>query len=277
MLRNGDITLTNVSYVEVPIAAEAVGLSAEQIAGVAWCDDRWGSGDQVRVRAGAWVIRSGSECIVVDPLLAADDIFHEPNTAAVHRTNIASAFARDGVPIGSVTQVVMSHLEGIGLVAARSADEPDVFEPFFPNARIRLSQHCVDAVRSDPEPHWTVDVWRDLLANGHVDALGDHENLAAGVTVEHTGAHDVGHCVVHIDGATKATHLGHLALTPMHLDTGPCEGKHLDHHEAERLLRRFTDDGRLLLGGLWPPPGAGRYLDNHFVPASSNQTHERVP
>ncbi len=62
--------------------------------------------------------------------------------------------------------------------------------------------------------------------------------------------------------------LGHLAVSPVHLTTGECPQQHIDPAAVESLLRALTDDGRTLIGPLWPAPGFGRWVDGAFVAGS---------
>lgn len=64
--------------------------------------------------------------------------------------------------------------------------------------------------------------------------------------------------------APAATFVGHLALSPLHLATGPCVPQHVDPEAAWRVLRTCADDGRLLPGPLWASPGAGRWTGTAF-------------
>ena len=55
-----------------------------------------------------------------------------------------------------------------------------------------------------------------------------------------------------------ATLIGHLALSPLHCvipDTGP----HLDPRGAAAVLQTLDGGERLLVGPLWPTPGAARW------------------
>jgi hypothetical protein len=114
------------------------------------------------------------------------------------------------------------------------------------------------------------DAWRALLEAGLVDTYRDGEEVVAGVRAEVTGAHCPGHSVMHFSaaaspaGAPAATFLGHLAISPLHLTTGECPQQHPEPQAAWKALRRCADDGRLLIGPLWPSPGCGRWRDRAF-------------
>jgi hypothetical protein len=273
----GPIELIRVTYVDIAIAPDAVGLSAENIDAVPWSAPWWASDDGIRVGAGAWVAREGTEVIVVDPLLAADDIFHAPDAASAHQAAISASFAAAGVPIDSVTQVVLSHIEGIGMVAVRRPvvggdEDTGQWVPFFPNARVRVSADALAHFRRDAPEHFSSDAWLQLVDGGHITTMSDGDEIAPGVRIEQTDAHDIGHVVIRFgelaDGdrrRAQATHIGHLALSPLHLVTGPCPDRQHDADAAERVIRALADDGSLLLGGLWPTPSAGRLQGDVFV------------
>ena len=116
--------------------------------------------------------------------------------------------------------------------------------------------------------HWSDDVWRGLFADDLVGTYSAGASLLPGMTAEFTGAHNPGHHVFHFGDPSgpDATYVGHLAVSPLHLSTGACEQQHLEPDRAWQLLHSFADDGRILLGPLWPSPGAGRWTGSEFVP-----------
>ena len=62
-------------------------------------------------------------------------------------------------------------------------------------------------------------------------------------------------------GDDVATMLGHLALSPLHcVIEGTCR-LHVDPAAATAELHTLND-GRLLIGPLWPEPGAIRWTDD---------------
>jgi hypothetical protein len=268
----GSVTLTRVLYVDAAVPPEVVGLSATELAGLVggataptWCDQRWAADGQVRVAAAAWVASVGDEHIVIDPFGNADDILHDPEHAASHQAAIAAAFQASGIPMETIARVVVSHIEGIAMNAVRRDGR---WSPFFPNARIAVGDSALATLTNAPD-HWTVDAWRQLIDDGAVDTFAAGETLLPGVVAQHTGAHNAGHHVFHFgegsDGAPLASTVGHLAISPLHLVTGPCAAQHPDPELAWQQLCSLAADGRILLGPLWPSPGAGRWIDGQFV------------
>lgn len=187
----------------------------------------------------------------------------ESASAEVHYAAVAEAFASAGIPVEAVSDVVLSHVEGLGLIVRRSGD---TFTPYFPNATMRLGVEAInDFEASPPDDDWTNDVWRQLLGDGLVVSYGDGDEIAPGVVAEHTGAHNPGHFVFHFGDGPQVTFVGHLAVSPLHLSTGPCEPQHNDPELAWRRLSELAADGRVLIGPLWPSPGAGRMIAGQFV------------
>jgi hypothetical protein len=264
VLEIGPVTLTRVLYTDAVVPADAVGLTLDEALAVPWCDERWATGDGVRVAAAAWVVTSGERVVVLDPFRNADDILHDPETAEVHRTAIAEACARAGVPVGTVTDVFLSHVEGLGMVAVRDGDG---WAPFFPDARIVVGEPSMRVLDEAPG-HWTTDVLARLVTSGAAVVVADGAELAPGVVVEHTGAHGPDHHVVHVGPGPDVTFVGHLAVSPLHLSTGVCEPQHDDPGRALERLLAYAADGRLLIGPLWPSPGAGRFAGGRFEPVS---------
>jgi hypothetical protein len=212
--------------------------------------------------------------VVIDPFGNADDIFHDVQYAGDHQRAIAAAFDRAGIPIDQVSAVVLSHIEGLGMSAIRrtdlvetDVDEPEGWVPFFPNATISVSDASFASFDPSAGDHWTSDVWRQLFADDLVDTYTSGVTLLPGMTTEFTGAHNPGHHVFHFGDASRptATYVGHLAVSPLHLSTGVCAPQHLEPERAWELLHSFADDGRILLGPLWPSPGAGRWTGTEFV------------
>ncbi|MCU1354267.1 MAG: hypothetical protein JWM05_3476 [Acidimicrobiales bacterium] len=266
VLAAGPVRLTRVLYTDAVVPAEAVGLTVEAAQAVAWCDERWATDEGVRATAAAWVASRGDQHVVMDPFRNADDIFHDPESADVHIAAITAAFAASGIPVEAVTHVLLSHIEGLGMVAVRDGAS---WRPFFPNAQILIGVTSKADFEDAPPDHWSSDVWRDLLASGRVATYEDGDEIVPGVVIEHTGAHNPGHHAIHFGPGPEVTFVGHLAVSPLHLSTGLCEPQHVDPQRALDLLLGYAADGRLLIGPLWPSPGAGRFLDGVFEPVAT--------
>ncbi|WP_426573744.1 hypothetical protein [Aquihabitans sp. McL0605] len=248
------VRLTRVLYLDAAIDPEPTGLTPEEVRSVRWADPDWATDGQVRAASCAWVIETDGRRIVVDPSGNIDDLLHEPSSTAAHQEAYAAAFAAAGIPIETVDTVLLSHIESIGLSAVRDGDG---WQPYFPNARILLSDAALAHSVAEPEGGDVEAAFAALRGAGLVDGFADGDEVAPGVRAEWTGMHNPGHCAFHVgDGATF---VGHLAVTPLHLATGPCPPQHADPDGAWRWLQAAKAGGRILIGPLWPSPGALRW------------------
>ncbi|HEY1739086.1 MAG TPA: hypothetical protein VGI86_10265 [Acidimicrobiia bacterium] len=268
----GDVELLRVGYADVTVPAERVGLSAEQIRAVPWAEPLWAEGGEPRAGAAVWLIRAGDALIAVDPAQAADDILRDGPDADFHQQAFAALLAEAGMPRESVTHAVMTHAEGVGMWAWRDGD---TWTPFFPNAPLYVSRDELDALDAGVHPsveyasplHPGLAALRD---QGVLRAVDSGEEIAPGVRVEVVGGHTPGHAVVYIEsGGHTAIMLGHLTVSPLHLATGECPQQHPDPAVVERWLDGVRSENALLIGPLWPAPGAGRWVDGAFVAMST--------
>lgn len=250
----GAVRLTRVLYLDAAIEPDATGLTRDDVRSVAWADPDWAEDGQVRAASCVWVIDAGGHRLAVDPSGNIDEILHDPASTEVHQEAYTAAFAAAGVPIETIDAVLLSHIESVGLTAVRDGDG---WRPFFPSARVLLSDAALARSDATPEGGDVGAAFASLRRAGLVDAFADGDEVAAGVRAEWTGMHDPGHCAFHV--GTEATFVGHLAVTPLHLATGPCPPQHADPEGAWRWLEAVKASGRVLVGPLWPSPGALRW------------------
>ena len=59
--------------------------------------------------------------------------------------------------------------------------------------------------------------------------------------------------------------VGHLAVTPLHLVTGPCPQQHPHPDEAQARIETLLTEDAVLIGPLWPTPAA-RWNGKELVP-----------
>ena len=176
--------------------------------------------------------------------------------------------ADTGMPRESVTHAVMTHAEGIGMWAWRDGD---TWTPFFPNAPLYASRVELDALDAGVHPAAEYAMaahpgLQALRAQGVVRAVDGGDEIVPGVRVEVVGGHTPGHMALHIEsGGDAAIMLGHLTVSPLHLATGECPQQHPDPVLVERWLDGVRHENALLIGPLWPAPGAGRWVDGAFV------------
>ena len=263
----GTVRLTRVGYADVEVPPETVGLTAEAVGSVTWAEPLWAGAGGVGAAAAAWIIESDGARIVVDPALAADAILRNETDAAAHQEAFAAVLADAGFARDTITHAVATHIDGVGMFAWR---EPDgAWTPFFPNAPILLSQRELDAIDAQhhPDPD-SRPILGELRALGAVRATGNREQITPAVAIEHTGAHTAGHQIVRIQSdGERAVIVGHLAASPLQLETGVCTLLHDEPDEAWATLVALRDEGALLIGPLWPTPGAGHWTGTALVPA----------
>jgi glyoxylase-like metal-dependent hydrolase (beta-lactamase superfamily II) len=259
----GDVTLTRVSYAEVEVEPEQVGLTAEEVAGAA-ARPEWVSNGKPRASASAWIIEHDDARIVVDPAGAVDAILRNDNDAAAHQQAFAGLLESAGYPRDSITHAVATHLDGIGMLAWR--DDDGSWVPFFTNAPILMSQRELDAIDSAPFEMQGRKLLAELEAGGAVHGTADQVELTGAVSLELTGGHNPGHMIVRIrSGGEQAIMLGHLALTPLHVALQK-DANHMDGPLANERLRALLDEDAILIGPLWPAPAAGRWNGRELVP-----------
>jgi glyoxylase-like metal-dependent hydrolase (beta-lactamase superfamily II) len=266
-LRIGEVLLTRVSYAEVDVEPEVVTLTAADVAAAPWADPAWANGDKVRASASVWVIESGGARIVVDPANAVDAILRNDNDAAAHQEAFAALLADAGFPRESITHAIATHLDGIGMFAWRNDD--GTWTRFFPNAPILMAQRELDAIDHGEFVPSGKDVLAELRAEGAVQALtGDYERVTDDVSFDFTGGHTEGHSVVRIasDGRA-AVMVGHLALNPLQF-AQEHDPNHVDADAVMATRRKLLAEDVVLIGPLWPTPGAGRWDGERLLPVS---------
>lgn len=259
--------LTRVGYLDVPVPSTLLGLTADEVTAIPWSTPTWARETQPLLGAAAWVLDTGERRLVFDPLQTLDVLLRPDRDA--ERTNqdaVARLFADAGFPVDSVDQVVMSHIDGVGMVARR--DDEGSWFPFFPRATILLSdvelqEFLRPAPAGEAEADLVREAWTALVDAGCVDTFASGETIAPGVLADVSGGHGPGHTVMHFqrDEAVELSLIGHLAVSPIHLATGACAALNEDPAAAWRLLQENAADGRLIAGALWPTPGYGRWRD----------------
>ena len=267
-LKYGGVSLRRVSYLDVPVPAELLGLDEATVQGLDWASPAWAEAGQVRIGAAAWFSESGGQRFVLDPVQAVDVVLRaDAEAEAANEKAIGELFEGQGFARDSIDVVLMTHIEGVGMVASRSADG---WVPYFPNARILVSQDQYDAfcAAEDPGPdHHEYRAWRALIDAGVVETYVDGEEVIPGVVAEVTGCHGPGHSVFHIGSDDQTViFIGHLAVSPVHLATGPCAALNAEPEAAWRCATEIANRGRDLIGPLWPEPGAGRWVGDAVEP-----------
>lgn len=259
----GDITLTRVEYFDIALGPEVVNLAADEVAALPGATPVWATADgQLNIGQAMWVVESGGATIVVDPCGASDDFLRSGPDAIVHQDAMLAALGAAGFPAADVDLLVLTHLDGIGLAAV--VDSAGSWSPAFPGARIVMTEREL-AFLASPEAEGTpgLAAFEQLISAGAVDGVGDDHEVAPGVRLQHTGGHSDGHAVVRVSsGGERAVLLGHLAVSPLNLTAPIQPASHRDAVTAgaviDQLLADAAADGTVLIGPLWPRPGAGR-------------------
>jgi glyoxylase-like metal-dependent hydrolase (beta-lactamase superfamily II) len=258
----GSIQLLRVPYFDIALSPESIDL--EGVAdSVDWAEP-WLTDQQPTVGQAFWIIRSDSQTIVVDPCGASDGFLRSGPTAVDHQTAAFDLLRATGVEPESVDQLVLTHLDGIGMAAlADGAPEgEETWTPAFPHADVIVSESEYDYIASRPVDLMGADGFAALDDAGVVRPVAVPHEIAPGVTLRPTGKHSPGHCCVHIESGTRrAVMIGHLAISPLHAARG-VSANHHDSEGAWNELRTVLDDaahdGALVAGSLWPAPGAAR-------------------
>jgi hypothetical protein len=269
----GAATLTRVPYFDVALDPAAASLTPEQVVSLSeWSVPSWATAEgELLVGQAVWVIESGGRVIVVDPCGAADPFIRTGPEAVGHQEAVLSAMTAAGFPPESVDVVALSHLDGIGLTAV--VDEDGFWSPAFPKARVVMTSAELDFLAGRDDVGG-LPILRDLIDQGAVDGVADGHQLTDEVTMRISAGHSPGHALIEIDSRDeRAVLVGHLAISPMNLAVPAAPGAHLDagvaQHAIDHLVASAADDGVLLIGPLWPYPGAGEVTsrDRRVVPA----------
>jgi glyoxylase-like metal-dependent hydrolase (beta-lactamase superfamily II) len=235
-----------------------IGFTAGQVTAVPWGPPTWAGPDgRVIVGQAVWVIDTGDRTIVVDPCGASDAFLRTGPEAVAHEAAVVSAMAAAGFPPDDVDTVVMSHLDGIGMVA--SIGGRGGWVPMFPHARIVITEAELAHARRHPDTSGATALF-DLVDQGHVDGTGVPREIATGVTLEPTGGHSPGHAVLRVGNG--AVFIGHLAVNPVQVSREAMPGIHAEPATAQAAMERelawAAERHALVIGPLWPEPGAGR-------------------
>ncbi len=285
VIQRSNFRLSRVGYADTPVPPEVVGLGAAQVASAPWAAPHWagsapGAPTTVTVGAAVWIAEIGGRRIALDPVQAADSVLRcDRDTEIQHQAGVAAVLARVGFARESIDVLAMTHIEGVGMVAWRADDGH--WEPFFPNARILVSDDVLmaflgappaddsaSAEGEDATPDLQFSAWSALIEQGRVATFADGEEIAPGMRARVLHGHCAGHTVFHFedDEPTGAVaFIGHLAVSPLHLATGPCAALNEQPDEAWAVLHDVAATVPTLVGPLWPAPGYGRWQQDRLT------------
>jgi len=274
VIQRSSFRLTRVGYVDTPVPPEVVGLAPAQVASVPWAAPQWASATTVTVGAAVWIAEIAGKRIVLDPVQAADAVLRgDRDVEMQHQAGVAAVLARDGFARESIDLVAMTHIEGVGMVAWR--DDDGGWQPLFPNARILVSDEVLMAFLGAPpendeaaEQDLQYSAWSALIEQGRVATFADADEIVPGMRAAVRHGHCDGHAVFHFvdrDAAGEVAFLGHLAVSPLHLATGPCAALNEQPDDAWVVLQDIAATVPTLIGPLWPAPGYGRWQQGRLA------------
>ena len=255
----GGVVLERVRYFDTPLPAETIDLEGA-VDQIPWSAP-WAIDGQPAVGQAFWLVTAGGRTIVVDPCGASDDFLRTGPDAVIHQDAAFEALRAAGHDPSTVDHVVLTHLDGIGMTAlADGADAGgETWMPAFPAATVVVSAAEYDHIAAHPEHCPGAGAFDQLDALGVVQTVDAPAEILPGVTLEWTGGHGPGHCIVRARGTDReAVLVGHLAVSPLHAGR-PMSGPHLDAaeawHQFDALLAEAARTDLLLAGALWPSPG----------------------
>lgn len=258
----GSVQLQRVPYFDVLLDAASIDLDGVT-ASVDWAGP-WSNNGQPLVGQAFWIVRSSHQTIVIDPCGASDPFLRTGPEAVDHQIAAFDLLRAASCEPADVDQVVLTHLDGIGMVALADGAPAgtETWSPAFPDAEVVISQDEYDFVATGPADLMGADAFAQLDARGVVRPVLTPYEIADGVTLRQTGAHSAGHCCIDIESeGERAVLLGHLAISPLHAAVG-ASTNHVDRAGAWTALaadlNRAAGDGALVAGSLWPYPGAAR-------------------
>jgi glyoxylase-like metal-dependent hydrolase (beta-lactamase superfamily II) len=255
----GAVRLTRVPYFDVTLPPDAVALTESEVRSLPWAVGTWcASPTEVRVGQVFWVIESDGRTIVVDPCCASDAFLRSGPEARTHQDAAFAAFRAAGFDPDTVDAVVMSHLDGIGMNALVDADGR--WHPAFPHAPIILSDTEWAKTRGRAEQPDAAALL-ELDALGAVTPVALPHRITPDVEMVVSGGHSPGHATVVVrSGGERALFLGHLAVSPMQAALERPFALHDDPELGGRSLGHWLEDAAtddaLVIGPLWPAPGA---------------------
>ncbi|MEM7285302.1 MAG: hypothetical protein AAF480_03040 [Actinomycetota bacterium] len=256
----GAAVVERIAYFDTPLPAETIDLVGA-VEDLAWSDP-WQSDGQPAVGQAFWIVTVGDRSIVVDPCGASDDFLRTGPDAVGHQDAAFAAFEAAGHDPEAVEQVVLTHLDGIGMTALADggAAGEERWRPAFPNATVVVSRAELAHIAANPEQCPGAAAFGQLDDAGIVRGVEVPAEVLPGVSLEWTGGHGPGHCVVRARGTDReAVLIGHLAVSPLHAGR-PASGPHLDQAGAWKslaaILERSAGIDALVAGALWPAPGS---------------------
>jgi glyoxylase-like metal-dependent hydrolase (beta-lactamase superfamily II) len=262
----GDIDVLVVSDGVLPLPTKMLGHNADPVARAAWLNDMFLPPDAFDWALNAVVVKSGGQTILVDAGLGLD-----PNLNLPRAGQLARRLEAVGIDLGSVTDVVLTHMHmdhvgGLLVEGVKDQLRPDLRihvaaaevkfweSPDF--THVYMPPGFPDALRSTAKRF--AEQYRNQLR------LFDEEHeVAPGVTIRRTGGHTPGHSVVRIaSGGDRLTFAGDAIFAVGFDHPDWHDGFEHDPEEAARvrvrLLTELAATGEQLVATHLPFPSVGR-------------------
>lgn len=264
-LKVGEIDVMVVSDGILPLPTDTMSTNVAPADRKAWFKGQFLGPDRFDWGLNALLVRSGDQTILVDAGLGSQ-FPGFPRAGQLPRRLEAA-----GVPLGSITDVVLTHLHmdhvgGLLVDAVKSRLRPDL--------RIHVSAAEIDFWKEPdfsrvvmPEP--IPEVLR-ATATQFLELYGDKvmtfmesSEIAPGVVAERTGGHTPGHSIVRVSSAGEGLVFAGDALFPVAFDHPDWQnGFEHDPEEAARIRIRLLNDaaasGDLLVATHLSFPSIGR-------------------
>ncbi|AEI02675.1 metal-dependent hydrolase [Afipia carboxidovorans OM5] len=265
-VRVGDIDVLVVSDGVLPLPTKMLAHNAAPADRAAWLDDMFLPQDAFDWALNVVVVRSGGKTILIDAGLGFDPDLHLPRAG-----QLAKRLAAAGIDLGSVTDVVLTHMhmDHVGGLLVEG-----VKEQLHPDLRIHVAAAEVKFWESPDFSH-------TAMPQGFPDALratakrfmdeyrsqfqlfDETHEVAPGVVAYRTGGHTPGHSVVRLASGGEALTFAGDAVFAVGFDQPDWHnGFEHDPEEAARvrirLLRELAETGEMLVATHLPFPSVGR-------------------
>jgi len=245
-LQVGDIEVLVISDGVLPIPAKVLAHNVEPEVLGAWLDDQYLPREIAEWPLNVLVVRSGDQTILVDAGLGFD-----PNLELGKAGRLIQRLASAGIELGSVTDVVLTHLH-MDQIGGLVVD--GITEKMRPDLRVHVSATEVK-FWEDPDFSRTVmpegfpDALRRTatrfmeLYGSQVQTFDQQHEVAPGVVVELTGGHTPGHSVVRVgSGSERLTFVGDAIFQVSFERPGWYNGFEHDPEEAARVRIKLMRD-----------------------------------
>ena len=265
-LRMGEIDVLVISDGVLPLPTEMLAHNAEPAIRAAWLDDMFLPPDAFDWPLNAVVVWSGDQTILLDAGLGLDPDLNLPRAGQLVRRLEAA-----GVDLGSVTDVVLTHLHmdhigGLLVDGVKDRVRPDM--------RIHVAAAEVKFWEAPDFSHTAMPPgFPDALRSAakrftkeyrtHLRLFADEHEVAPGVVVRRTGGHTPGHSVIHVSSGGEGLTFAGDAVFAVGFDQ-PDWHNGFEHDPEEavrvriRLLRELAASGDLLIATHLPFPSVGR-------------------